>query len=91
MYYTLFDNQQKLNDPDLTSYAAKIKLDTKQYAACVANPQEVEKIIDENLNSGLAMGVSGTPAFFINGRRMSGALPFEEMQRVIDEELKKNS
>jgi protein-disulfide isomerase len=100
MYYTLFDNQQKLAPSDLTSYATKIKLDSKQYAACVANPQKVEKIIDENLNSGLAMGVSGTPAFFIgvkeaNGkitaRRMSGALPFEEMSRVIEEELKKNS
>jgi protein-disulfide isomerase len=31
--------------------------------------------------------VSGTPAFFINGRFLSGAQPFEAFQRVIDEEL----
>jgi protein-disulfide isomerase len=31
--------------------------------------------------------VSGTPAFFINGRFLSGAQPFEAFKRVIDEEL----
>ena len=32
-------------------------------------------------------GVNGTPAFFINGRMLSGAQPFDEFKRVIDEEL----
>ncbi|MFI5179306.1 MAG: DsbA family protein, partial [Vicinamibacterales bacterium] len=32
-------------------------------------------------------GVNGTPAFFINGRVLSGAQPFEEFKRVIEEEL----
>jgi protein-disulfide isomerase len=35
----------------------------------------------------MKVGVTGTPAFFINGRRLSGALPYEEFKRVIDEEL----
>lgn len=91
MYYSLFENQQKLGDTDIKQYAEKLKLDTKAFGDCVAKPQEVEQVIDANLNSGMAMGVSGTPAFFINGRRLSGALPFEEFKRVIDEELKKNS
>jgi hypothetical protein len=34
-----------------------------------------------------SQAVTGTPAFFINGRRLSGALPYEEFKRVIDEEL----
>jgi protein-disulfide isomerase len=36
-----------------------------------------------------ALGVSGTPAFFINGRFVSGALPFEQFQSIIDEELQR--
>ena len=41
-----------------------------------------------NLSSGESLGVSATPAFFINGRFMPGAQPFEAFQRVIDDELK---
>ncbi len=91
MYYALFDNQQKLNDVDFKQHAEKIKLDTKQFAACVANPpKEIEETIDANLSSGLSYGVSGTPAYLINGQRYSGALPPEEFQRIIEELSKKS-
>jgi protein-disulfide isomerase len=33
------------------------------------------------------MGVSGTPAFFVHGRFVSGAQPYEAFQKLIDEEL----
>jgi protein-disulfide isomerase len=36
-------------------------------------------------------GVDGTPAFFINGRMISGAQPFEAFKRIIDEELELKS
>jgi protein-disulfide isomerase len=39
------------------------------------------------VKDGEAAGVSGTPAFFINGIPLRGALPLEEFKRVIDEEL----
>ena len=38
-------------------------------------------------SGGDELGVSGTPAFFINGRAITGAQPFEEFKRIIDEEL----
>ena len=38
----------------------------------------------------MKVGVTGTPAFFINGRRISGALPYEEFKRIIDDELSKS-
>jgi protein-disulfide isomerase len=37
--------------------------------------------------TGSQLGVSGTPAFFINGRFVSGAQPFERFQYIIDDEL----
>jgi protein-disulfide isomerase len=39
------------------------------------------------MREGEAMGVSGTPAFFINGRFLSGAQPFEAFKAIIDDEL----
>lgn len=87
MYNALFDNQRNLADTDLKSYADKIGLDKGKYDKCVANPAPVEQRIDKNFQSGAALGVSGTPAFFINGRRLSGAMPYAEFKRIIDDEL----
>jgi protein-disulfide isomerase len=46
-------------------------------------------LIASNKASGTKLGVSGTPAFFINGAMLSGALPYTEFAKVIDKELKK--
>jgi protein-disulfide isomerase len=43
--------------------------------------------VDADQKAGAEVGVSGTPAFFINGKLLSGAQPFSEFQRVIDAEL----
>ena len=43
--------------------------------------------VDADLVDGKGAGVRGTPAFFINGRFVSGALPFEAFKEIIDEEL----
>ncbi len=43
--------------------------------------------IDKDMADGSAAGVSGTPAFFINGRKLSGAQPFEKFKELIDDEL----
>lgn len=91
MYHELFDNQRKLADTDFKGYAKNIGLDTKKFDECYSNPKEIQALIDKNFQSGVSLGVSGTPAFFINGRRLSGALPFAEFQRVIEDELKKSS
>lgn len=87
MYATLFDNQRNLGDSDLKTYADKIGLDKGKYDQCVANPGPMEAKIEKNFQSGVALGVSGTPAFFINGRRLSGAMPYSEFKRIIDDEL----
>lgn len=87
MYATLFENQRNLGDADLKTYADKIGLDKGKFDKCVANPAAVEARIERNFQSGVQLGVSGTPAFFINGRRLSGALPYSEFKRVIDDEI----
>ena len=88
MYSTLFNNQSALSDKDFVSYAERIKLDKDKWKKCVDNPTEVLSQVEQNFQSGVRLGVSGTPAFFINGRRLSGAVPFASFKEIIDEELK---
>jgi protein-disulfide isomerase len=87
MYQAMFDNQSELQDEHLKKYAHKVVSDKAKWDECIKNPLMKNSIIDSNMESGIKVGVTGTPAFFINGRRISGALPFEEFKRIIDEEL----
>jgi protein-disulfide isomerase len=43
--------------------------------------------VEEDQKDGDEAGVNGTPAFFINGRMLSGAQPFDAFKKIIDEEL----
>jgi len=81
----LFANPS-LNDPDLKAHAAALGLDTEKFNTCFDNRQQ-KAGIDKDIADGEAVGVTGTPAFFINGRSVEGAQPFEAFKRVIDEEL----
>jgi predicted DsbA family dithiol-disulfide isomerase len=43
--------------------------------------------VDADVRDGEQAGVNGTPAFFINGRAISGAQPYDVFKKIIDEEL----
>ena len=83
----LFANSARLEDRDLTQYATALGLDVTRFTACTQEPRAAA-VVAGNLTSGERLGVSATPVFFINGRFMPGAQPFEAFQRVIDDELK---
>jgi len=87
MYQAMFDNQTELQDEQLKKYAAKVLPDKAKWEECFKNPAGKDGIIQSNMESGMKVGVTGTPAFFINGRRLSGAVPYEEYKRIIDDEL----
>jgi aspartate oxidase len=61
-------------------------LDAAKFNACL-DARRFEKDVDADLDTAQMLGVSGTPHFFINGRALSGAQPFEAFKAVIDEEL----
>lgn len=87
MYEKLFQNQRNLMPDHLNKYAKELGLDMKKYANCVANPADYYKQIDQEMAYAQQIGVSGTPAFFINGKKISGALPFESFKEFIEKEL----
>ncbi|MCS7039028.1 MAG: DsbA family protein [Anaerolineae bacterium] len=66
--------------------ATELGLDAAAFAACLDGGETAAEI-EEDLQEGLLAGVQGTPAFFINGRFISGAQPFEVFQQVIEQML----
>jgi len=82
----LFANPSKLGDADLKQHAATLGLNTSQFNSCV-DTHKLKPQIDKDLKDGEEAGVNGTPAFFINGRMISGAQPYEVFKKIIDEEL----
>jgi protein-disulfide isomerase len=82
----LFQNASKLATADLKQHAADLGLNATTFNACV-DERTFQKDVDTDVAAANAVGVNGTPAFFINGRPLSGAQPFDVFKRVIDEEL----
>ena len=70
--------------------AGEVGLDQQKFDECLAK-QQFKADIDKDIADGSGVGVTGTPAFFINGRMLSGAQPFEKFKEVIDEELARSS
>ncbi|MBI3179639.1 MAG: DsbA family protein [Deltaproteobacteria bacterium] len=88
MHDELFANQQQLDDPNLEAYARKLGLDLGRWKSCYASGKHGERL-DADQRLANQLGARGTPAFFINGRFLSGAQPFERFAEIIDEELAK--
>ncbi|HZA51556.1 MAG TPA: thioredoxin domain-containing protein [Myxococcaceae bacterium] len=82
----LFKNQDKLMPDDLKQHAQSIGLDAAKFDQCLSSGKYAEAV-KKDMAAGQKAGVSGTPAFFINGMMISGAQPLEEFKRLIDAEL----
>ena len=82
----LFANHDSLEVPNLKKFAADLQLDTAKFDKCLDSGKYADAIA-KDVAEGSRVGVSGTPAFFINGRLVSGAQPFSAFQEVIDDVL----
>jgi protein-disulfide isomerase len=90
MHDKLFANQQALDVAQLKDHAKGIGLDTGKFDKCLDSGEKA-KVVESSKKAGEEAGVSGTPAFFINGRPLSGAQPYEKFKEVIDSELASGS
>ena len=68
------------------SYAADLGLDTAPFNDCLDSGKYTSEV-QKDLQDGQSYGVTGTPAFFINGQLVSGAQPFANFKTVIDAAL----
>ncbi len=88
VYERLFTNQKALEDADLEKYAKESGVDMGRWKSCYSS-NKYKSRIEEEQRQMVTLGARGTPAFFINGRFLSGAQPVQAFEAIIDEELKK--
>ncbi len=83
----MFENQQNLGVEGLKQMASEIAgLDAAAFDQCLDEGEHAEAV-GEDMEYGISVGVSGTPAFFVNGRVVSGAPTYEALAEIIDDEL----
>ncbi|HXY38569.1 MAG TPA: thioredoxin domain-containing protein [Vicinamibacteria bacterium] len=82
----LMNQNGTLDEADLKGRADKLGLKAKDFGACFASGRHDQEIRSA-FNQGESLGVTGTPAYFVNGRMLSGARPLEDFTQVIDNEL----
>ncbi len=83
----LFAHEGPLDDSALDHVAGTAELDAQAFAACRDSGRGAA-VIARDATAAEAAGVTGTPAFFVNGRPLSGALPYEAFRDAIEQALK---
>ncbi len=86
MHDLLFENQRELSPANYEKWAQASGVDMAKWKADMASPA-VDAEIQADMREGSALGASGTPAFFINGKKLVGAQPLEAFEKVVDAEI----
>src|SRR5262245_24919977 len=82
----LFAREPNSSPETFKGIAKEVGLNENSFETCLGSGK-FQAAIKQDIAEGNRVGVGGTPAFFINGRMISGAQPLEAFTRVIDDEL----
>lgn len=83
----LFLNQGDFTDNSLVRYALQLGLDKDKFAECLSSGRFSDKV-QRDVNAGLAVGLTGTPTFFINGRKVPGVIPRDIFATMLESALR---
>ena len=86
MHDLLLGDQKSLNEAGMETHAKTLGLDLATWKTCTEDDQQKKEIMAD-MAAGQSFGVTGTPAYFINGIMLSGARPLDSFKEVIDREL----
>jgi protein-disulfide isomerase len=86
MARAMFGDQSRLAPPDLAHTAATLGMDSTAFRACMESPESRTEV-DHDTADGRALGISGTPTFYVNGIMIVGAREADVFERTIDAEL----
>jgi protein-disulfide isomerase len=81
---------KELEVPQLKAAAQRLGLDTKAFDTCLDSGERA-KAIQSTLSEATKLGLNGTPSFFLNGRYFSGAMKYDQLKQMVEDELKKAS
>ena len=88
MHDLMFSHQGDLSDAKYEEWAKQIGVNVDRWKKDKESP-EIAAQIGKDSTYGQSVGADGTPAFFVNGKFISGAMPFDSFKTIIDEQLKK--
>jgi len=93
LWSTIFSGQGQINkdqigEDSMAKLADQLKLDAAKFKTDMASP-ECSQWMQESQATLQPVGTTGTPSFYVNGRHVGGAMPFEDFKRLIDEEKEK--
>ncbi len=86
MHDVLFENHAKLSDSVYLPFAKNLGLDIPKFQACFSSPVSKASVMAD-YEYGQTLGISATPAFYINGILLMGAQPYSEFESIIEKEL----
>lgn len=87
MHDAMYADQSALAPEALKDTAKRLGLDVGAFSACLGGGAPTAAL-EADVKAARALGLSGTPYFFINGRPVDGNVPLEKFQSIIAEELK---
>jgi protein-disulfide isomerase len=83
MHDLLYENQRRLGDRDLRSYAEQVGLDLERFDAEMAEHVHAARVRDDFM-SGVRSGVNGTPTFYVDGVRHDGSYDLETLLAALE-------
>lgn len=87
MHDLLFEQQPAFDRGSVRSYAASLELDVEQFDGCLQSEKYRDEILHDR-DEGRSYGVSGTPTFFVNGRRLVGSVSHSVFEHAIEDALR---
>lgn len=81
-------NYRKFDADNLKRVAGELGLETEVFSECIDSGRGMAMVEQDNAFA-RQLGVRSTPTFAVNGKAIQGALPFEQFQAIIEEELTK--
>lgn len=87
MHDIMIKKSPRLDKKSLMKYAKEVGLDLNLFTDSIDKKKHAAKI-ERDSKLAVDMNIFGTPAFFINGRKVMGNQPYEELKKIVDEELK---
>jgi protein-disulfide isomerase len=85
-YHDLLFASGRLSRQDLEHHAKRLGLDRDRFIEAL-DSRKFQAVVKQDSAEGTRVGAAGTPTFFINGRKLAGAHPFERFTAEIDAEL----
>lgn len=82
----VFENYNSLTVQKLKDFSGRVGADTALFDSCLDSGQKSE-VVKADYNKGVSLGIRATPTFFVNGKKIEGAVDISEFRKAINSEL----